>query len=121
MTSSPFEGGLSWSFAELTRAQKGRLPTESGVYVIKRVSRVMGLPITKDIVYVGRSSNLQRRFIEHINPHTEHNKRLLEMSWAYALEFWFATAKRAELVQLEAELIKRLKPLTNIAGVGERQ
>lgn len=114
MLHSEGEPSLDWRSANLTRSQKGRIPSEPGLYVIKRVIRVLGLPMPKSIEYVGRTKNLKRRFLEHINPITEHNQRLLEMAWSNKLEFWFAKAPVEELVELEKTLIQRLQPATNI-------
>ena len=103
-----------WSETNLERIEEKSIPATSGVYVIKQVERIMGLPISHEIIYVGKSNNLQRRFKEHCDPRTEHNAQLFNASWENDLEFWYAEIAREKINKVERELIKNLEPITNI-------
>lgn len=114
---SGFRGGevdFKWSEVNLERVETDNVPTCSGIYVIKQVERVMGLPVSHEIIYVGKSNNLRRRFKEHCNPRSEHNNVLLNASWKNILEFWFAKIEVENLDEIERKLINNLEPITNI-------
>lgn len=107
---------LSWFSVGFQQAQKNRVTSGPGLYVIKKVNRVLGLPVSSVVLYVGRSKNLKRRFLQHLSPVSEHNQQLLTLSWEEELEFWFAEAPSDKLTRLESLLIRQLEPIANISG-----
>ena len=111
---------LDWNEANLERIRDSRIPKGPGVYVIKQVKRIMGLPVRHEIIYVGKTNSLQRRFKEHCSPRSEHNIELLHASWSKKLEFWFAEVSKDELDGVERDLIRRLEPETNIVRYRRR-
>jgi len=109
---------FKWTEVALTKTAEFQVPNESGLYVIKDVHRVMGLPVIQEIVYVGKSKNLRRRFKEHCNPRSEHNQKLFSASIKKDLEFWFAEVEVESLDELEKSLIEKMIPKTNIQRYG---
>lgn len=105
---------FEWFEVNLVRIEDGSIPMVSGVYVIKQVQRIMGLPISHKIIYIGKSNNLRRRFKEHCDPRTEHNAELFNTSWEHELEFWYAEISKDKIDKVERELIRNLEPITNI-------
>ena len=103
-----------WKHCKLRGNQAFRVEDLSGVYVVKKMLRVMELPLTEKIVYVGKSKNLKRRFREHCNIKSEHNLGLLKANLNEELEFWYLRAGKSEISKIESYLIDELKPLTNI-------
>jgi excinuclease UvrABC nuclease subunit len=94
------------------------VPQDSGVYVITDVNRVMGLPTSINVLYVGKANNLRRRFLDHVSPWREHNKGLLSIDSSGTLEFWFSEYPSEQIDQLERELIRESKPSQNVIKYG---
>lgn len=103
-----------WKYVELIKTQDFKIDDKSGIYVVKHVERVMGLPLVDKIIYVGQTKNLKRRFREHCSPRSEHNLGLMHASAEEELEFWFTFVSKDELDVTERTLIAELDPLTNI-------
>jgi excinuclease UvrABC nuclease subunit len=107
--SSTFKNWRSTSFSAGARTS---VPDQSGVYAILRVERVLGLPRTSEVLYIGKSLSLRIRLGQHLNPHTAHN----EVSFANdrtTLEFWCHPVPSAQLNSAEQDLIRSIKPKTN--------
>ena len=66
-----------------------------------------------DILYVGKSNNLKRRFAEHLNPWREHNSMLNNLKENSSLEFWYQILKKNEITSTEKDLIQTLNPKYN--------
>ena len=49
-----------WKELDLNRILENRIAENPGIYVIKQVDRVMGLPVNHNIIYVGKTKNLKR-------------------------------------------------------------
>ena len=105
---------FDWNNCKLMKSQDFKVTAKPGVYVVKKVTRILGLPLPEKIVYVGKSNNLQRRFREHCNIKSEHNLGLLRTNLNEELEFWFTPAKETEISEIESLLVRELDPLTNI-------
>ena len=104
---------LKWKSIGLKKGLERHIPDEPGVYVIKSVERYLGLPVKHDVVYVGKSENLRRRYREHSNFAKEHNAELLKRRLNDPLEFWYAIAQRGKIAFFEKELISNLNPTVN--------
>ena len=93
------------------------VPKRSGIYSISKVRRSYGLPLEKEVIYIGKSKNLQRRYVEHVNPIREKNAKLSELLSHYrneSLEFWYIQVPEQSLDFIEKELIKKANPIANI-------
>ena len=112
---------LDWKAISLKKGLERHIPAEPGVYVIKSVRRVMNLPVTQELIYIGKSKNLRRRFKEHCDDSSEHNSGLLSERWKRDLEFWYARAGSSKIAELEKQLIGELDPLTNIVRYKEKK
>ena len=91
-----------------------QLPKTAGVYAILRVKRTFGIPIALNVLYVGKSKNLQRRLTQHTDPYRQHNRHLNALQDKQGLEFWYVEVGTGELDLLERQLIRELAPVTNI-------
>ena len=109
---------VSWKNTGFFKSMAYRVPQSSGVYVITDVKRVVGLPTSINVLYVGKATNLRRRFLDHVNPWREHNKGLLLMGDTGTWEFWFSEYPSEQIDQLERELIRDSKPSQNIIKYG---
>jgi len=105
---------LFWESKRLNRAFRASVPPGSGVYVIVAVRRVLDFPAQLDLLYVGKSKNLRRRFIEHSDPWSEHNLGLKQVAFDVPLEFWHASVSEDALDSVERELIQQANPSANV-------
>lgn len=90
-------------------------PAVSGIYAIIKVKRVGGLPLSSEVLYIGQSRNLRRRFGQHVDE-SEPNPYLFEISTQSVgrdLEFWWLPVSPQLLNNVEADLIRLLKPPAN--------
>lgn len=87
------------------------VPKSGGVYVFCRVNRSCSLPLDLDVIYVGKATNLNRRFKEHLNPLAEHNVQLFQALQGTDIEFWYA--KCPEIDTTEKVLIESISPTFN--------
>ena len=104
---------LNWKSIGLKKGLERHIPDEPGLYVIKSVERFLGLPVKHEVVYVGKSENLRRRYREHSNFTTEHNPNLLQRRMSEPLEFWYSLAPKKKISALEKDLISALNPKAN--------
>ena len=54
----------NWSHIDYHSASGSYLPKMPGIYAVMRVKRAFGIPLTLDVLYVGKSKNLYRRFTQ---------------------------------------------------------
>ena len=112
-----------WRAIQFLSVLTREVPESSGLYAISRVNRVMGLPIEKEVLYVGKSKNLRRRFKEHVDPWRESSRNLRVLyarNRAESLEFWFLAFPSDLMGDAERELIKQARPKANIIYNGEK-
>lgn len=102
-----------WESILLAAALADFVPSAPGVYTIAAVHRVIGMPLNLEVLYIGKSKNLKRRFREHANPWREHNEALNNRAMSGGLEFWFLPTDLKSLDSLERNLIHLAQPLTN--------
>ena len=104
---------LIWSAPVSLTAATKIAPNSSGVYFFGAVTRLMGLEIGVDPVYVGRSNNLKKRLAEHYR-----NQRDLEwrrqISSEQLLGVRWVVLPRSEIENVEISLIRTLSPKFNI-------
>jgi excinuclease UvrABC nuclease subunit len=92
------------------------VPEAPGVYAIAEVTRHQGLLTEVEHLYVGRSTNLRRRWVEHLDMR-EPNPALHQLSRSKDLEFWWQRAPRQQIAQLEGALIREVRPRLNRRGI----
>ena len=93
------------------------VPTSAGVYVIGRSHTFHDLEISRTYVYVGETTDLQRRLNDHL-PGKEKNPGLREYidhNYDDAI-CWYARVDAAKRKAVEADLISRLHPRFNTVG-----
>lgn len=102
---------LDWSSVRAASGMYSFVPKRNGVYAFCRVHRCHGMPLDLNVVYVGKATNLRRRFREHLNPLAEHNAALFQALQERNIEFWFA--KCSDIDTMEKTLIESTTPLFN--------
>jgi excinuclease UvrABC nuclease subunit len=103
-----------WSFTQYHPVFAEEVPRSSGVYAVLRVSRSSGIPVSSEVLYVGKSRDLRKRFRGHTDPYRQHNRALNALSHEKGLEFWYSPVNAAELDAAERKLIRDLNPVTNV-------
>ena len=90
-------------------------PRGAGVYAFGRSEHVLGLPISQEWAYVGRTSNLKRRLLEH-TPNNEANPELKAwiMNSGPQIDVWYLQTTPEQSRNLEKKLIRALKPKHNV-------
>lgn len=86
-----------------------------GIYIIGREEDVEGLPVSSEFAYVGKTKNMRRRLAEH-EKLAENNPLLRAYFERHGprVRVWYTTdLQRAELDDLERNLIRELKPACN--------
>jgi len=117
--------GSRWRRVVLHQADEIRVPTNSGVYVVCARPPVAGPPAkitSKDLwhklygaLYVGRSTNLRRRFGEHCRTPKPEIMRCQEL-WGVELHFWYLILDTALIETVESALIACLGPIANVVS-----
>ena len=102
---------MNWSYIRALSGRTRFVPESKGVYAFCRVKRMCGMPFHIEVSYVGKATNLRRRFREHLSPLTEHNLGLFNTLQQSNIEFWYAEAP--EIDQLEKSLISEINPPFN--------
>jgi excinuclease UvrABC nuclease subunit len=110
-----------WAFIPMVLSSRRSIPKISGVYAINRVKRIEGLPINIEVLYIGKSNNLWRRFEEHLDPTKEHNLEVNKsIRWGAPIEFWYFSVKESGLKHMEELLIQKIEPKYNIIRYGDK-
>lgn len=104
---------LEWDWVPMTGVHDHDLPTTPGIYVITDVTRYAGFPTRVTPTYVGKTTNLRRRFHQHTDPVLSHSVDVLVKSWTSDAEFWFAKCASESLDKYERYLIRALEPMYN--------
>jgi uncharacterized protein (DUF2336 family) len=103
-----------WNSVDYRLLNHTSISARPGVYIIARVRREAGIPLSIHVLYAGKSNSLQRRFREHIAM-SETNPALLAMALTTGegLEFWWAGIDNHMLDIAERHLIQALRPSAN--------
>jgi excinuclease UvrABC nuclease subunit len=113
---------LRWIACLPLRASDGHIPSKPGIYLVLRCDRVVGVPTAVEVLYVGRTLNLRRRFGDHLDLWRGHNLELSDALKTYNkkhLEFWFSVQSKSDLVAIEKRAIRALIPKFNIVRYEE--
>ncbi len=103
-----------WRHVNYHRLHGSELPRASGVYALLRVRRTLGVPLSVGVIYVGKSKNLQQRFLQHTDPYKQHNKVLNMIHDHEDMEFWYTPVNPGDLDSVERQLIRQLDPSANV-------
>ncbi len=90
------------------------VPKICGLYAIEHTQSYGGLEIENTFVYIGQTSNLNKRFNQHL-PQNEQNYKLSKYvaKNMMKLKFWYTTLRginQLEKIQMEKKLIRHFKP-----------
>ncbi len=104
---------MKWHRVSYRASEDLIVPGVSGLYAVYLVQDLFGLPVSIEPIYVGATSNLRRRFREHLAD-DEPNELLRDVTDepGDAL-FWYEVLPLHRARQLEPELIRGLQPRTN--------
>ena len=93
------------------KSRLAELPDEPGVYLYKDSDG--------NIIYVGKASQLKRRVRSYFTSQHRDIKTPILVSNIASLD-WIITSSEVEALFLEAELIKRYKPIYNVDGKDDK-
>ena len=110
-----------WHYVDFSYYNKDNLPNASGVYFFAKVNRrVLNVPVGLEIVYIGKSKDLQKRFNhysgyrEYRNSRKVHNNDLgLFLKTERNLEFWYLETEIDEISIYERLLTKEFNKFNN--------
>ena len=110
--------GTRWSKAQLNRLHRDSIPASSGVYAIcvklesSDFNQCLLFKALYEIIYVGRSTSLHRRFLDHCsNP--ERGMKLAKECFGDDFEYWYTEVNPDRINELEARLIECFGPPAN--------
>lgn len=103
----------NWRSVSFSRHGRESVPENPGVYVILRVTRVMGLPMQSEPIYIGKSKNLRKRMGSHLDPATAHNEHVGAVNDRESLEFWCNLMPQEQITAAEIALIQIVNPRAN--------
>ena len=97
-----------WHYVEFNLSNSKYIPKSMGVYlIVKLVQRLVKVPVGLQIAYVGKSTNLRKRFITHTDFRKSHNNLLGQyIKTEENLEYWYLETESDEIQQYESLLIK---------------
>lgn len=106
-----------WQSRPLGHASRDSLPTQSGVYLMSvKPPRAASFPPPvgdlNEVIYVGKTVNLRRRYAEHLNTPSP-KVRMARATYSASLRFWFLALPKSQIAQLEALLIDCFGPPAN--------
>ena len=99
------------------KASENQVPMKPGIYLMCAKPPINGTsapPFSQlmDVIYVGRSENLKRRFLAHINTPTP-KVRAARSAYAVSMRFWFLEMPVDEIKAAETLLINCFGPPAN--------
>lgn len=91
------------------------MPTKPGVYVMGHDVTYEGLETFREYVYIGQTTNLQRRFKQHsLLQEEKPGLRAYIRKHLKKVKFWYTTeVDPNQLHRLERQLIRKFKPKFN--------
>lgn len=104
--------GKDWTQTYLESSYSNAVSNAPGIYMICARSPSQGRAFEKmyNCLYVGKSSNLKKRFKDHVIGY----KDVVRVKLAYGrLEFWFATMTSEELSSAEQAVMDAFGPSAN--------
>lgn len=94
-----------WQSKKVMQSLSRDVPTDSGVYVLMENSKINGLAVENRVLYVGKSKNLRKRFLDYSNPRKVHNELVGERLFHGNVEFWCTKVAPNELDRIERKFI----------------
>ena len=104
-----------WSKTHLDQLSRDSVPEKSGVYAICAKLTDFDQSLFKalyEIVYVGKSRSLRRRFLEHCRSPRRGIKEVTQC-FGDNLEYWYTEVNPDRIDELEARLIECFGPPAN--------
>ncbi len=110
--------GITWCKVSFRPALKLQVPAFAGIYILASSPPVCVRGLCADslynALYVGKSVNLRRRFMEHLHS-PDWAMQDVKRVFSRQIEFWHTACaiKPAQLDMLESHLIHCLRPTAN--------
>ena len=104
-----------WSKTQLDQSCRDSVPKKSGVYAICAKLTDFKQSLFKalyEIIYVGKSRSLNRRFLEHCR-RPERGVKQAKQCFGDNLEYWYTEVNPDRIDELEARLIECFGPPAN--------
>ena len=106
---------FKWNVLSTTHGKSDALPTYSGIYAYAEISRVNGLPVSCNWIYIGQSLNIRRRISQGHDYRYETNHELRD--WLKRpkkdVELWFCHVQPEDLDTVELQLVSEINPTYN--------
>ena len=120
---SSLRGSTSWRSVEFTENEAVSIPdSQPGIYFVCTSPAGRRLSIQRQAtdlfatlfapIYIGRTDNLQRRFLEHCR-HPSTKLRTARLCFGASMQFWFHRLPPEELRDTEAILLACFGPTAN--------
>lgn len=108
---------MNWEKVKYQKNNLFRIPKKSGLYVICKENKnsFLNFPTNNDVIYVGKSNNLNRRVSEHLS-NNETNGALLRIEKNCSLTVFWINLSDSYITSAEKQLIRDLKPSANKIG-----
>ena len=106
-----------WQSRPLGHASRASIPTMTGVYMMcvrlpHASMKVEPFSTLMEVIYVGKSKNLRRRYAEHLNTPSP-KVRQARMTYSDSLRFWFLNLPADRIAATEGDLIRCFGPPAN--------
>jgi hypothetical protein len=106
-----------WQSRPLGHASKSTIPTDSGVYMMcvrppRAASFHEPLADLQEVIYVGKSRNLRRRYAQHLNTPSP-KVQMARKTYSDSLRFWFLNLSQGRYSTVESMLIDCFGPAAN--------
>ena len=100
---------MLWKSQVLNSTNASLIPEISGVYALLKTNRYKGLPVCTEAVYVGKSKNLKRRFLQYASRKQIHSDLIMNFLFNENAEFWFSEHSEKDIDNLEKKIISELR------------
>ena len=106
-----------WQSRPLGHASKSTIPTDSGVYMMcvrppRAASLDRPLSALQEVIYVGKTTNLRRRYAQHLNTPSP-KVQMARQTYSDSLRFWFLNLPLECYSTVESMLIDCFGPAAN--------
>ncbi len=97
------------------RPSKPAVPKTCGLYAIGYTRSYGGLEIENTFVYIGQTSNINKRFTQHLpqNEHSNHELKKYISKHLKKMKFWYVTLRELDKIErekMEKRLIRYFNP-----------
>lgn len=104
---------LLWSASVALTAAINTVPQHSGVYLFGGLTRIAGVEVQLDPLYIGRAVNLRKRLAQHYSQRRDLGWRSQIPKGQIVVVRW-SSVLLADIASVEVSLIRTLSPKFNV-------